>query len=621
MKPPRHLGRITGAIALSAALCLIGCSAGPTDPDGISGQAEGGDDGTDGEGADDGASGGDTGGSGDAPTTAAADTVGDDGQDTGSDDDDADDDAGDDRDDPPGAGANADCGGNSWIGVPDPPFGLIESHEMFAGSPGYQDGPNGPYTAWVDNTDPGCDDNAAGTEMAPWCSIPTALSAGDVVEVHGGPYALPIQSTTLSFAGSVEQPAWLRAVGDVEIDAGGDNRNWSSQGSYFVIEGFTFVGGATLRATGDHFALRHNEVDFGARNCINAGGSFGVVFDNELHHCHRQPGPQDAHGVQVGQGAANMWVVGNEIHHNFGNGVQWGHNAEANPADLVYIAGNTIHHDRETGISSKWSGRAVISCNEIYGYAPSPSGVEWCAEDDSYCNTPESGSAGQAIIQGSDGVPDSEWVLFNVVHEANSCFRLEEAGRANYVGNVCHDTTGLGIRLEKLGHDTHFVHNTLHNIGTDGTQAVVQQDWRDDFANMHFANNVFNAPGGLVLWFEDFSVVTPSMIYESNFHYDGGDPIELDWHGPQSVASSQELEALMASEVASFAGNEVGDPQLVDPEGLDFAPAAGSPLIGAATDALANLDAEFRSVFGSDVTLIPSCWADGSFDIGARCAE
>ena len=605
-------------MALALSVGLLACAAdGSGGPPGLSGQP---DDGGGDAGDDDGMDG--TAGSDGTSTTGGDDTPGDDDDDdTGGSDDDG---SGTDTDDPPGpgTGANADCGDTSWIGVPDPPFGLTDTHEVYDGDDGYHAGPNGPYTAWVDNSDPACSDGGAGTEMAPLCTIPTSLSAGDVVEVHGGPYALSMQTTNLSFAGTVQQPAWLRGVGDVQIDAGGgENRHWSAAGSYFVIEGFTFVGGATLRGGGDHYALRHNEVDFGERNCMNVGGSFAVVYGNDVHHCHRQPGPQDAHGIQVGQGASNMWIVGNEIHHNFGNGIQWGHGAQANPADLVYIAGNTIHDDRETGIASKWSARAVVSCNEVYGYAPSPAGVEWCAEDDSYCNTPESGSAGQAIIQGADGFPESEWVLFNVIHDANSCFRLEEATRANYVGNVCHDTTGLGLRLEKLGHDTHFLHNTMHNIGTDGMQAVIQQDWRDEFENMHFANNVFSAPGGMMLWFEDFAVVTPTMIYENNYHYDGGAPIELDWKGVQSVESSQQLEGIMAADVASFSGNEVGDPGLVDPDGLDFAPAAGSPLIGAATSALADLDAEFRVVFSDDVTLIPSCWEDGSFDIGARCAE
>ncbi len=596
------------AALFAAALSLSACTTGTDDGSGIGGPAA--DDGDGGEGE-----------TSESETTDAlpSSTGGSGGDEDGSTG--GEDGGGQDTDDPRPPERGAACSETAWIGVPDPPFGLRDTHEMYAGLSGYQDGPNGPYTVWVDNADPACSDAGPATESAPRCSIPETLSAGDVVEVHGGPYRLSAQTVALTLAGSAEQPAWLRAVGQVEIDAvDGENRHWAAEGSYYAIEGFTFVHGATLRAMGDHYVLRHNEVDFGARNCINVGGSFGVVFDNDLHHCHRQPGPQDAHGVQVGPGSASMWVIANEIHHNFGNGVQWGHGAQANPADLVYVAGNTIHHDRETGVSSKWSARSVIACNEVYGYAPSPAGVEWCSEDGSYCNTPESGSAGQAIIQGSDGFPESEWVLFNVIHDANSCFRLEEATQANYVGNLCYETAGPGIRLEKLGHDTHFLHNTLHRIGTDGGQAVVQQDWRDAFENMHFANNVFSEPGGLLLWFEDFSVVTPTMIYESNVHYGGGGPIEMDWRGRQSVSSSQELEALMGSDVASFSGNEIADPRLADPDALDFTPASGSPLAGAATDALAELDAEFRALFGTDVTLIPSCWDDGEFDIGARCA-
>ncbi len=66
------------------------------------------------------------------------------------------------------------------IGIPEPEFGIKETHTMYteqfysAGGFNYRDAGNGPYTHYVDNTAPNCNDNNAGgygTSAEPLCSI------------------------------------------------------------------------------------------------------------------------------------------------------------------------------------------------------------------------------------------------------------------------------------------------------------------------------------------------------------------------------------------------------------------------------------------------------------------
>lgn len=393
------------------------------------------------------------------------------------------------------------------------------------------------------------------------------------------------------------------------------------------MEGFHFINGCTARFGGgpsdeirtNHYALRHSEVDTSHRNCVSAGGEFGVIYDNHVHHCHRPNIGNDAHGVMVLPGTTNTWVLANDIHHNFGNGVQWGHGAEAARPDFVFIAGNTIHQDRETGIASKWSNRSVLSSYTIYGYRPSAPGMEWCADDGSYCNVPTSGSSGQAIVSGADGEPISEWIIHNRIDDVSACLRLESAERANYVGNVCSNIQGVGLRLEKSGNNTQILHNTFYNISLGNERAMIQQDWRDNFVDMVVANNIFHTPASHLAWFEDFAGVVPSMRWDNNIAYNEGDSFTLDWRGIQEISNTAELNSVMGSAPLSFENNTIEDPQLENVAGGEFAPLAGSPAVGGGNDAIEALDAEYRAMFG--VTLIPECWSDGDYDVGAVCAD
>jgi hypothetical protein len=89
------------------------------------------------------------------------------------------------------------------IGIPLPSFGMSESVDSIYGA-GY-------FTHYVDNTHPLATDsnNPKGTKDLPRKTPPTKMVAGDVVEIHGGPYDFEY---VFSAAGTKEKPVFIRGT-------------------------------------------------------------------------------------------------------------------------------------------------------------------------------------------------------------------------------------------------------------------------------------------------------------------------------------------------------------------------------------------------------------------------
>jgi hypothetical protein len=117
------------------------------------------------------------------------------------------------------------------IGVPMPPFGILESHTMYQGQlydydnngtpeGAYKDAGNGPYTHYVDRSAPNCTDGSNdlnfGTPALPRCTIPgrdgSPLKAGSVVEVHGKHDYDYTSPTDLHFVGTAAKPVFIRGA-------------------------------------------------------------------------------------------------------------------------------------------------------------------------------------------------------------------------------------------------------------------------------------------------------------------------------------------------------------------------------------------------------------------------
>ncbi len=145
------------------------------------------------------------------------------------------------------------------VGIPVPPFGIDESHTMYAGqtyaSGGftYHDAGNGPFTHYVDNTHPAATNvnNPYGMPDKPrkdlFDNAAVTLPAGSVVEIHGGPYDYS-ELQTITAQGTAAAPVFVRAVDpNKKVQIRGVNRNrLAGAGSYLIIENLEFYRGMAV---------------------------------------------------------------------------------------------------------------------------------------------------------------------------------------------------------------------------------------------------------------------------------------------------------------------------------------------------------------------------------------
>jgi hypothetical protein len=480
-------------------------------------------------------------------------------------------------------------------GIPAPPFGILESHAMYAGEPGYRDAGNGPYTIYVDNK-ADCDDTGPATAEQPRCSIPADIGTpGAVVEVHGGPYRFDGADVTIDANGTAERPVFLRGVDDGRgLPVIYDADTVTLQGTRFIVEDLVFdrsgvrTEGKVPSAYGrSHIAVRNVEIKHHPRkNGSVLTGSHIVFYRNHVHHNQSD----DRHGTTVGPGAQHVWIVDNHFHHNGGDAVQLCHGCRKEPPRFIYIGRNLMHGDRENGVDLKYGENIVVSENVIHGYTGAPEGIRWCFDDGSGCRTYSSGSDGSAVVIGSDGAPINSWIIFNRIYGSNHGIRIEEAESAWIVGNVIHDVRNRAIALEKEAEPLYIVNNTIY-----GARHGIDQYWRKNF-ELHIHNNIFAGIREGVFRADD--EVASRSVVEHNLFWRNGDEMMFRWgrfQGPTS--DSSDLGSMFGD------GNIVGDPGFADAANADFRLESSSAAIDAAGDSLAALDEEFRERFGGDVSI------------------
>ena len=479
----------------------------------------------------------------------------------------------------------------SPTGIPEPEFCVRESHRDFegmtyafdTGAAPYPDAGDGPYTHYVDGS-AGCTDtdNPYGSPGSPRCTPPRDLSAGSVVEIHGGPYDLGGGSGgdfAITAAGSVDLPVFVRGVDDgggLPLLIGLDQLQL--RGSYLAVE--------TLRCDGcrvrfddasDHACLRRTEItNHPSSNGVAAGGSHAVIFANEIHH-HQG---DDRHGITVVSGSRNVWVLDNDVHHNGGDGIQFCHGCTADPPENVYIGRNAFHSDRENGVDLKYGRHVVVSENLMFGYRSAPAGEMWCFDDGSGCGVFSSGSDGSAMVIGSDGAPEDVWVLLNEVRDSTQGIRNEESFSAWLIGNLIHDIEQRGIALEKRSDDLYILHNTIHDVDVG-----IDQFWRETF-RLHVVGNIFSMARGDFVNIES-SAVADASDFSHNLFFNGGDAIPFRFVSRGTATTAAELDAATGG-----SNHAVGDPRFVDAPAGDLHCGDGSAAVDAAIGHTAYADYE-----------------------------
>jgi len=510
------------------------------------------------------------------------------------------------------------------IGIPEPEFGLHETHTMYAGedpaTPGqlytydygngleaYRIGDAGPYTHYVDNTHPNATNssNTFGTPDRPRLTIPNwELSAGSVMEIHGGPYtATSFGVVYLRGQGTADHPVFVRGASRSEMPRMATDTtigNWNAS-QYVILENISFFS-LHITAPGHHIVVRNSEVEGDLDNGGLGVGSFqetpmsDVVIYNNLFHDNGDwqiTSDQDVHGIAVGQRANNLWVIDNEMYHCSGNGIQI--NArEALQAEThhIYVGRNIAHHNKQKGFATKQADDVIFTQNTAYGaiaglgcqYAPER---VWFLFNHVYDST-------YGILSGSDsglGYGEDIYVIGNLIHSIH-----HDPGLSYNPGSAW---SNAGIMLMG-GTNRHIAYNTIYDVdaGINGPGT----------GSYYMVNNIISnvtEPEGNHIFIERGTAAAVSDVQNSVL-YQPGEGARIKW----GSGTAWDLAGFQA-QFGKGAGSLEADPLFVDADNDDFHLAYPTP-VSPAVDAGAVTDYAqiFFDLYGLSI--------DVDFDGGPR---
>lgn len=504
--------------------------------------------------------------------------------------------------------------GRLWvppIGIPAAPFGLAETHWMYEGCTfDYGDGAapyrmagNGPYTHYVDNTHPAAtdEDNAFGTAARPRKTIPAALPAGSVVEIHGGPYGP--EEIILLAEGTASAPVFVRGVGKPRI--AGKLTVQSSRGvesRYMIVEGLD-VFKFWVVAPASYLCYRHNDIHGDATN-----GGIGIDSYDKAHSNHRlvfyknlihdngnwqADHDQDVHGITVARRTHHVWIVDNEFYHNSGDGVQ----INAGSLQLqpythhIYVGRNRAHHNKQAGFWTKQAVDVIFSQNAVWGLRPIGA-------------KPSAFGAGMGFQYG----PERVWFLYNHIYDC--CYGISSGstselgfGRSVYcIGNLIHDIhhdpnypykpdtawSNAAISLVDTA-DRYLLNNTIVNcdagINVTGPGKAV-------IVNNVIAN--ITQPQGHHVFVATERAATTSVLADCLL-YQGDGPARIRW-GTATVYSLPLFQAV----TGKGTGCRMGDPRVLNTSSRDSwsrveRPASNHP-------ALSQVNRTFQHLYGLDLS-------------------
>ncbi len=394
-------------------------------------------------------------------------------------------------------------GYNPPIGIPEPDFGIDESHLMYIGkyydTGGfyYRDGGNGPYTHYIDNTDPKATDanNPYGTKEKPRRSFPdeSTIGPGAVIEMHGGPYSFSWYNWKSK--GTKEKPIFWRgpSIEDKPSVVAGEIY---MSGQYIIVENINFGSDYKHSAAilvrplsnndfPNHIALRYCDMakPTGAVNYLNDVDVEDVVVYRNHIRFYNMIGPdenveRDTCGVPISSHCNKIWILENHIHHISGDGIGAGHNAHYT-ARNYYVGKNIIHDTCENAIDVKEVDTIVISQNTCYNFAGASAG---------------SGGGGIAMVfhYGPNLSPKNVWVIYNDIYNANLT-GIGVGGAQEHtvyiIGNrihAIHDDIVMPYMFENFDMGGEFIYNKLLKYNYINSQGKVDDSFNS--LNNNFKN-------------------------------------------------------------------------------------------------------------------------------------
>ncbi|MDO8479282.1 MAG: right-handed parallel beta-helix repeat-containing protein [Candidatus Rokubacteria bacterium] len=544
-----------------------------------------------------------------------------------------------------GAGTSA----SAWtppIGIPAPPFGINEV------APAVPSPWTGAVTGfyYVDNTSGAATDtaNPNGWPAKPRMTFPgninvscggcnpeNALAPDSVVEVHGGPYVFNFAGpTAVAFAGTAGHPVFFRGVGSPSIrglpwNSVGSDRQFKVDGSYYIIEGFTFGTGAQALAnpaidadmrvtlSGDHAVLRNNNLGpaYGQYSSLIDGlGSYLVIYNNEIHHAGNYTSAIDNkfHGLQMGSGGNSyIWILNNHIHHNGGQGMQVGADFisdQSQWAHHIYIGFNHIHEDMDAAVSTKQVRDVIISQNDMGPYYTFANGV--------YSGSSQTGHTATPTVTTSSFGGHNIWRLFNYIHDGTLGMRASgnhtdspqtPAGDWYAIGNVvvnmtADGTTGGYLVAGQQNYRVYLVDNTLITGSLGGVL------W-DGSGYYEVTGNLIKTAGGLPMNH------VPTNWGTNKFDYNFYDGTARLLYGADAAIISLTTMQSHTQEVHSKQGSALLD--------ANYRPTSASPILK--SNARSAVYDTFLSLYGIDIakdivgTPRPqgAAWAIGAYELSA----
>jgi hypothetical protein len=514
----------------------------------------------------------------------------------------------------------------SWtapVGVPTPGFGINEAARP-APSP-WTSAVAGYY--YVDATNSAATDssNPYGTPAQPRRTIPIALPAGAVVELHGTYDANQESPRTIVASGTAANPVFIRGVSATARPIA--RELWQVRGSYLVLENLEFgprdaqtTGGVIILAPADHIALRHSNLHGNL-----AGGGMGieswdgvstlqqiVVYDNSIHDNGdiHATFDQDIHGIHLGPRVNHAWIVDNELARNSGDGIQI--NADSIAAQPtthhIYVARNRAHNNKQTGVWVKQATDVIVAENLCYSHRPGNSSLGQC--------------------MGFQYAAERVWFIANHIEDSefgigvSSDNNLGAGTQSYFIGNVIHNVHHSGSNYNPGtawssaaimlagGVERHVVNNSIYDVdaGVSSPSAV---------GTLEIANNaiakVVAGTGNHI--FVELSALASRTTLSNNM---------LEGDARMRLGSGQVHYS--SSQLAGYASFNV-DPKFADPSNHDFHLNSNSPAIDAGETS--GVYAVFEQRYGFLIAKAPdgvarpqgSSWDIGAYEFAIGCSS
>ncbi|HEX5748263.1 MAG TPA: right-handed parallel beta-helix repeat-containing protein [Archangium sp.] len=340
-------------------------------------------------------------------------------------------------------------------------------------------------------------DGGAGTLEAPLRTIGRAAALakpGEVIRVLPGVYA---EELVLESRGSGVAPITLRGEGAERPRLVPKDRvrgailrvqgRWNLENLHFDVAGASMFA-VLFDANAVQSVLSGSELNggtAGAGVCVEGARDI-TVRNNHIHHFIK-PG-DDSHGVAVVGPARNIVIRDNDIHHNSGDSIQC--QPGSGPADGVLIEGNTLHDEGENGVDIKQCLRVTVRDNVLSGFpntAIRPAGSsagEAVVIHDSARDILIQGNAisragrGVSVLDGSTP-PENIAVEDNLLQDIRDVpagngqgIRIEGARTVRVVGNTVEGTASYGLMLAADGRSVTGL-EVRNNVLRGGSQSLL----------------------------------------------------------------------------------------------------------------------------------------------------